>query len=427
MQRQRATLQAVLGLALGITVGFYVVLPRGVRADQVIPDDLIVQMSLCVGFDCINNESFGFDTIRMKENNTRIKFDDTSTSAGFPNHDWQLTANDSASGGAERFSIEDITAARVPFTILGNAPSNSLFIDALGRIGLRTATPAQDLHLTVGDTPTVRLEQNTSSGFTAQNWDVAGNETNFFIRDVTNGSRLPFRIRPGAPTSSLDIAADGKVGIGTQSPQATIHVFGEDTADVFGGIGPSPGAGNGTGFNFGYAGASFGRSAGFFNVRNDMAAVAPNPSLRFMTRNVQRMIIDNQGYVGIGLVGTNPLPSQMLDVNGNIRAAGSFISGAQTLTVPDYVFAPDYKLLPLKQLAAYVEKERHLPEIPPAQEIKEKGVNLSEMQMQLLKKIEELTLYTLQQQQMIEKLQQQTQRQDQLIERLLSSSTAEKK
>jgi len=44
--------------------------------DQVIPDDLIVQGSLCVGFDCVNNENFGFDTIRLKENNTRIKFDD---------------------------------------------------------------------------------------------------------------------------------------------------------------------------------------------------------------------------------------------------------------------------------------------------------------------------------------------------------------
>jgi hypothetical protein len=52
--------------------------------DQVIPDDLIVQGSACVGLDCVNNESFGFDTIRLKENNDRIQFDDTSTSAGFP-------------------------------------------------------------------------------------------------------------------------------------------------------------------------------------------------------------------------------------------------------------------------------------------------------------------------------------------------------
>ena len=40
--------------------------------DQVIPDDLIVQGSACVGLDCVNNEVFGFDTIRLKENNDRI-------------------------------------------------------------------------------------------------------------------------------------------------------------------------------------------------------------------------------------------------------------------------------------------------------------------------------------------------------------------
>src|SRR5438270_12201318 len=90
-------------------------------------DDAIIQGSLCVGLDCVNNESFGFDTIRLKENNTRIKFDDTSTSAGFPNNDWQLTANDSASGGANQFSIEDITGSKVPFTFTAGAPTNSFF------------------------------------------------------------------------------------------------------------------------------------------------------------------------------------------------------------------------------------------------------------------------------------------------------------
>jgi hypothetical protein len=71
------------------------------------------------------------------------------------------------------------------------------------------------LHIAKSDTPAARLEQTTAGGFTAQTWDVAGNEANFFVRDVTGGSRLPFRIRPGAPTSAVDIAASGNVGIGT--------------------------------------------------------------------------------------------------------------------------------------------------------------------------------------------------------------------
>jgi hypothetical protein len=200
--------------------------------DQVIPDDLIVQGSACVGLDCVNNESFGFDTIRLKENNTRIKFDDTSVSAGFPANDWQLTANDSASGGSSKFSIEDITGSKVPFTITAGASTNSIFADSTGRIGFRTSTPVLDLHVNTSNTPAIRLEQNNSGGFTAQTWDIAGNEANFFVRDVTGGSRLPFRIRPGAPTSSIDISADGDVGVGTASPDELLHIFANENANT---------------------------------------------------------------------------------------------------------------------------------------------------------------------------------------------------
>jgi hypothetical protein len=187
-------------------------------ADFVIPDDLIVQGSACVGLDCVDGESFGFDTIRLKENNTRIKFDDTSTGAGFPNNDWQLTANDSANGGLNKFSIENTTVATVPFTIVGAAPTNSLFVDSAGRLGIKTAVPGLNIHIATGDTPAQRFEQTTASGFSAQTWDIGANEANFFVRDLTGGSRLPFRIRPGAPTSSIDVNASGNVGIGTPSP-----------------------------------------------------------------------------------------------------------------------------------------------------------------------------------------------------------------
>jgi hypothetical protein len=271
--------------------------------DVVTADDAIIQGSACIGLDCVVNESFGFDTIRLKENNDRIKFDDTSTSTGFPNHDWQLTANDSASGGANKFSIEDITTSTVPFTVTGSAPTNSMFIDSTGRLGLRTATPVLDIHVATSNTPAMRLEQNNSGGFTAQTWDVAGNEANFFVRDVTGGSRLPFRIRPGAPTSSIDVAASGKVGIGTASPASNLHVFGASNTDVFVGIGEDPAGTTGTqsALTLGYGGNSLGLAAGFLNVRPDSSAVAPNPSLRFFTANVERMIISNLGFVGLGV------------------------------------------------------------------------------------------------------------------------------
>ncbi len=200
--------------------------------DQVIPDDLIVQGSACVGLDCVNNEVFGFDTIRLKENNDRIQFDDSSTAAGFPTNNWQIRANSSASGGASFLGFVDQGATgnsetgTIVFEVDAGAPANSLKVSSTGKVGLRTATPILDVHMNTSDTPAIRFEQNSSGGFTAQTWDVAGNEANFFVRDVTGGSRLPFRIRPGAPTSSIDISASGSVGVGTASPSGTkVHVI----------------------------------------------------------------------------------------------------------------------------------------------------------------------------------------------------------
>ncbi len=194
--------------------------------DVVHADDVIVTGSLCVGFDCVTDgsESFGYDTIRLKENNLQIAFDDTSTTAGFPANDWKIQTNDSSSGGSSYFSVWDVTHSRRPFLIEANAPTNSLYVDDGGRVGLGTATPVLEIHIVDSDTPSVRLDQDSSGGWTPQTWDIAGNESNFFIRDVTNGSRLPFRIQPGAPTNRLTLRANGNVGVGTWSPEYPLEL-----------------------------------------------------------------------------------------------------------------------------------------------------------------------------------------------------------
>jgi len=192
-------------------------------------DDVIITGSVCVGFDCVNGESFGYDTIKLKENNLRIGFDDTSTGS-FPTNNWQLRANDSTSGGKSYFGIVDMgssgtsTGGDLVFAIEAGTPASSLYVDDYGRVGLGTSIPYVELHIADGDTPTVRLDQDGSSGFAPHVWDVAGNETNFFIRDVTDGSKLVFRIFPGADSSSLVIDSDSNVGIGTASPDAKLHI-----------------------------------------------------------------------------------------------------------------------------------------------------------------------------------------------------------
>jgi hypothetical protein len=197
--------------------------------DQVIPDDLIVQGSACVGFDCVNGESFGFDTIRLKENNLRIQFNDTSVGS-FPTGNWQIRGNSSASGGQSFLGFVDQGASgtsetgTLVFAVEAGARANALYVESDGDVGLGTSNPVLDFHISSSNTPGLRLEQTNAGGFTAQTWDIAGNEANFFVRDVTGGSTLPFRIRPGAPSSSIDISADGDVGIGTASPSNSLHV-----------------------------------------------------------------------------------------------------------------------------------------------------------------------------------------------------------
>jgi len=299
-----------------------------VLKDVVTADDAIIQGSLCVGLDCVNNESFGFDTIRLKENNTRIKFDDTSTGTGFPNHDWQLTANDSASGGANKFSIEDITASTVPVTVTGSAPTNSLFIDSTGRVGFRTPTPVLDLHVNTSNTPALRLEQNNSGGFTAQTWDIGANEANFFVRDVTGGSKLSFRIRPGAPTSSIDISSDGDVGIGTASPENRLHVVCSEAGGTCAKIENTSATG--------FSGFEFTTAAGatVANIAHDNAAgtfrfnsISSVPTV-FLTNSTEHLRIDSDGDVGINC--NNPTSDLVVASGGGCNNPASNLNAGAT-------------------------------------------------------------------------------------------------
>ena len=281
--------------------------------DFIIADDLIVQGSACVGLDCVDGESFGFDTIRVKENNTRIQFDDTSVTAGFATNNWQIRANAQGSGGASFLGIVDQGATgnsetgTIVAQVDAGASANSLRISNVGRIGNKTATPVLDFHTNTSNTPALRLEQNNSGGFTAQTWDIGANEANFFVRDVTSGSRLSLRIRPGAPTSSLDIAANGNVGLGTASPNARLDIK-QFNEEFIGGLQLRRSTTNDTwalvtgadnNLYFGYA-----TDASLANAHADFTVLP--------------LVVTSNSRVGIGTTA----PDQLLSVNGNASKVG---------------------------------------------------------------------------------------------------------
>ena len=311
--------------------------------DFVIADDLIVQGSACVGLDCVDGESFGTDTIRVKENNTRIQFDDTSVSAGFATNNWQIRANAQPSGGASFLAFVDQGATgtgetgTIVFEIDAGAPANSLRVSSGGNVGIGTATPVLDVHANTTDTPAIRLEQNNSGGFTAQTWDIGANEANFFVRDVTSGSRLPFRIRPGAPTSSLDIAASGNVGIATGSPGAPLDVSGNTFL-----VGSDTGLTTRTNnvaktsrvsappfatanLNFAYTGAVTNSTDNVAALGGGFSGFSAATIVALFTggttntdTGTERMRVTSIGRVGIG----TQTPDQLLSVNGDASKVG---------------------------------------------------------------------------------------------------------
>ncbi len=217
------------------TPGFYffngsawtLITGTGGSTGNVVLNDFYVVGSQCLGLDCPpNNQMFGYSTLVLKENNTRIKFEDTSNSSNFPTTDWELSANDSQNGGKSGFMINDMDAGHRVFFVQAGAGNNALYIDGQGDVGLGTSSPVTKLHLNNGNTPTTRLEQTGAMGYSPYTWDIAGNEANFFIRDVTGGSTLPFRIMPGAPSNSFYIKQGGNVGIGINNPTQKLHVNG---------------------------------------------------------------------------------------------------------------------------------------------------------------------------------------------------------
>src|SRR5690606_23978845 len=92
-------------------------------------------------------------------------------------------------------------------------------------------------------------------------------------------------------------------------------------------------------------------------------------------------------------IGTNEYSgAYKLSVGGVIRASEVKV---QNVPSSDYVFEPDYPLLPLSEVETHIKEKRHLPGIPSAEEFKQNGVGLGEMDDMLLRKVEELTLYVI--------------------------------
>jgi hypothetical protein len=94
--------------------------------------------------------------------------------------------------------------------------------------------------------------------------------------------------------------------------------------------------------------------------------------------------------------GTNEKSTVFLVNNdGGLYCTSARVRLKEEIPVPDFVFKPDYELMPLSEVKKFVQTNSHLPNIPSEKEIREDGLSLEEMQLKLLQKVEELTLYVI--------------------------------
>jgi hypothetical protein len=298
-----------------------------------------------------------------------------------------------------------------------------------GNLGIGTSAPSTRIHIVDG-VPSSVQGLNTLSKFTI---DAAGGgftefrttqDNNTFsgllFTDNNLGGYVAFRNAPddklhvggyggitfevggdnavGTKPERMRVDANGSIGIGTTTPRGQFDVAG--SGDIYLVNNPIVGTTQ-SAFIPGhiYVSPYAGTDWSYFQARRLDNSGSTN--FRFRTYNAgsltEAMSILSNGNVGIGITS----PDAKLAVSGQIHAQEVKVS--VTVPGPDYVFEKEYKLTSLEEIKNYIDQNKHLPEVPSAKEMEKNGVQLGEMNMLLLKKIEELTLYVIEQSELIKK------------------------
>ncbi|MCC9070323.1 tail fiber protein [Flavobacterium sp. F-65] len=252
----------------------------------------------------------------------------------------------------------------------------------------------------VGEGTFLGVRGHSTSGLIAKSfsiehsfYSIVNSSINFFRGNSSVGGSIAFNTNNNIEQMRID--ANGNVGIGTIVPNYKLDVQGRVSAESLyvkklditndGVHNSSINSGGVASIDMGFDGATGYVKLGAHTGRGYRDNI-------FYLRGLD-------GNVGIG----TGSPDSKLTVAGNIHAQEVKVT-IDAGKVPDYVFANDYKLKPLQEVEKYIKENKHLPEIPSAQEIEKNGLMLAEMNMNLLKKIEELTLHAIEQQKDIKQL-----------------------
>jgi hypothetical protein len=267
-----------------------------------------------------------------------------------------------------------------------------------GNVGIGTLSPVQKL--SVDGNIHIQNSTSISRGFIfsspASNWGPQNSGIYFTPRDGVNATTdLSVNLWDGVggtPTRIFVNGLNGYIGIGTSAPNSKLQVSGTLSAIdlpntnglsvpvIFGSIGS--------------AYATWGVSVNHVTESSgsNSYGMALLTTESYLTGRTEKMRILGNGNVAIG---TTDSHGYKFAVNGSAIATSMTVK--LYANWPDYVFKKDYRLPSLAEVKTYIDQNQHLPEIPSVQEITKEGLNLGEMNKLLLKKVEELTLYLIEQ------------------------------
>ena len=365
-------------LSHALTLSTCLALPLPALAQTVLSGDYSIDGFLCVGNACTGSETFdAFDDLKIKGSAIGILFEDTE---GSSTHDWRLQAN---ATNEDSFFLRDVTDGTTPFKILGFAPDNSLFVDSDGEIGLGTSVPQARLHVETTASSGIRINRsNTSAG--QQAWETYIDPNGkFAILDATN-TTAPIGISPGTPSGALLFgstrtvfnnasedfnfevrgqayrplifanAGTGRVGIGTDGPDAPLEVSSNETFS-------------------------------YFRITAEQAAINKSVDVTFTggplgTGELRYNIVDGDG------------PEMKLNANGDIEIGGTLTTGGPTCASGcDAVFDAEFERLSVTEHAALMWDKGYLPAVGPT--LPGQPMNISEKMGAVLNELEHAHIY----------------------------------
>lgn len=354
------------------------------------------------------------DGIRIEQTGTNgAVLSLNNTSAGGKNYSLFSTGSSNTQGGAGHFMLYDYSASQTRLFVQGGT----------GYVGIGTYQPLDMLHMPSGKarlgdaTNYLQLANNT----TYQELIATGNMTlkasTAGMSFMTNNVLRMFITQSGTGA--------GRVGINTTAPDVALHVYngsmkltGTDPVhgapNIFWGGTPSV-APNGEwaleyntadpakkGMNFwrpfgATGGAGTGNYFLFLGDNGNVGVGTNNPTAKLTVNG--KVLIGDPGNAALTMPGTYGLYVETGILTSKVR-----IASVGSANWADYVFDDRYELKSLSAVNSFIKANKHLPGVPSASQVEKEGVDLLQMNIKLLEKVEELTLYLIQQEERIKSL-----------------------